>query len=131
MIGRLPSPSAGVTCMAPHKITLSTVFAGQKVGVKQVAENIWLVSFMHYDLGFFDLETTRLEPIANPFEAKVLPMCAAGSSTCPRRAAPRVGVDHVSPTASTRSAQKAEDDGADACDSSIPSAPGHWPQPLL
>jgi hypothetical protein len=27
------------------------------------------------DLGFFDLETTRLEPIANPFQAKVLPMC--------------------------------------------------------
>ena len=24
-----------------------------------------------YDLGFFDEETTRLEPIANPFEAKV------------------------------------------------------------
>ena len=28
-----------------------------------------------YDLGFFDEETTRLEPIPNPFEAKVLPMC--------------------------------------------------------
>ena len=27
-----------------------------------------------YDLGFFDDETGRLEPIANPFEAKVLPM---------------------------------------------------------
>jgi putative transposase len=49
--------------MAPHKITLSTVFAGQKVGVKQVADKIWLVSFMDYDLGFFDEETTRLEPI--------------------------------------------------------------------
>ena len=30
--------------MAPHKITLSTVFAGQKVGVKRVAEKIWLVA---------------------------------------------------------------------------------------
>ena len=65
----------GRICMAPHKIMLSTVFAGQKVGVKQVADKIWLVSFMDYDLGFFDEETTRLEPIANPFEAKVLPMC--------------------------------------------------------
>ena len=65
----------GRVCMAPHKITLSTVFAGQKVGVKQVADQVWLVSFMDYDLGFFDEETTRLEPIANPFEAKVLPMC--------------------------------------------------------
>jgi putative transposase len=29
---------------------------------------------MHYDLGYFDDETCRLEPIANPFGAKVLPM---------------------------------------------------------
>ena len=65
----------GRLCMAPYKIMLSTVFAGQNVGVKQVGDKIWLVSFMDYDLGFFDLETTRLEPIANPFEAKVLPMC--------------------------------------------------------
>ena len=61
--------------MAPHKITLSTVFAGQKVGVKQVGDKIWLLSFMDYDLGFFDEETTRLEPLPNPFQAKVLPMC--------------------------------------------------------
>jgi len=64
----------GRICMAPHKITLSTVFAGQNVGVKQVSDKIWLVSFMDFDLGFFDEETTRLEPIANPLEAKVLPM---------------------------------------------------------
>ena len=51
------------------------MFAGQKVGVKQTAEHIRLVSFMDYDLGFFDEETTRLEPIANPSEAKVLSMC--------------------------------------------------------
>jgi hypothetical protein len=28
------------------KINLSQAFAGQKVGVKQVEEKIWLVSFM-------------------------------------------------------------------------------------
>jgi putative transposase len=49
-------------------------FAGQKVGVKQVANKIWLVSFMQYDLGYFDHETCRLEAIDNPFAAKVLPM---------------------------------------------------------
>jgi putative transposase len=64
----------GRICMDRHKINLSTVFAGQNVGVKQVNDKIWLVSFMDYDLGFFDDETCRLEPIANPFEAKVLPM---------------------------------------------------------
>jgi hypothetical protein len=34
----------------------------------------WLVSFMHYDLGYFDHQTCRLEPIENPFAARVLPM---------------------------------------------------------
>jgi putative transposase len=43
------------------------VFAGQKVGVKQTAEHIRLVSFMDYDLGYFDDETCRLEPIEDPF----------------------------------------------------------------
>jgi hypothetical protein len=28
----------------------------------------------HYDLGFFDHETCRLESVDNPFEPKVLPM---------------------------------------------------------
>ncbi len=50
------------------------VFAGQKVGVEQVSDRIWLVSFMDYDLGYFDDETCWLEPIANPFSPKVLPI---------------------------------------------------------
>jgi hypothetical protein len=33
-----------------------------------------LVTFMHYDLDYFDAETCRLEPIQNPFRANVLPM---------------------------------------------------------
>jgi len=31
------------------KINVSRVFAGQKVGVKQVGDHVWLVTFMHYD----------------------------------------------------------------------------------
>jgi putative transposase len=53
---------------------LSQAFAGQNVGIKEVSDRIWLVTFMHYDLGFFDHEIGRLEPIADPFEPKVLPM---------------------------------------------------------
>ena len=53
---------------------LSQVFAGQKVGVKQTDDHIWLVTFMDYDLGYFDDETCRLEPIDNPFGPKLLPM---------------------------------------------------------
>ena len=48
--------------------------AAAKVGIKQVEEKIWLVSFMQYDLGFFDHETCRIESAANPFAAKLSPM---------------------------------------------------------
>ena len=64
----------GRICFGRRKIHLSTVFAGQNVGIKEVSDKIWLVSFMHYDLGFFDHETARLESAENPFAAKVLPM---------------------------------------------------------
>ena len=64
----------GRICFGRRKINLSLALAGQNVGVKQVTDRVWLVSFMQYDLGFFDDETGRLEPGANPFEAKVLPM---------------------------------------------------------
>jgi putative transposase len=65
----------GRICFGRRKINLSTVFAGQNVGVKEVSDRIWLVSFMDYDLGFFDHETGRLGCAENPFAAKVLPMC--------------------------------------------------------
>jgi putative transposase len=54
-------------------VNLSQVFAGQTVGVREVSERIWLVTFMHDDLGYFDDETCRLEPIENPFGPKVFP----------------------------------------------------------
>jgi hypothetical protein len=50
------------------------VLAGRAVGMKEVHDDIWLVSFMDYDLGYFDLETRVLEPLENPFGPKVLPM---------------------------------------------------------
>ena len=64
----------GRICFDQRKINLSQVFAGQNVGVKQVSDRIWLVTFMDYDLGFFDDETCRLESAGNPFAPKVLPM---------------------------------------------------------
>ena len=64
----------GRICIGRRKINLSTVFAGQNVGIKEVSDRIWLVSFMDYDLGFFDHETGRLGTADNPFAAKVLPM---------------------------------------------------------
>lgn len=46
--------------------------AGQKVGVKQTADHIWLVSFMEYDPGV--AETCRREPIDDPFGPRLSPM---------------------------------------------------------
>jgi putative transposase len=66
----------GRICFKGRKVNLSHVLAGQNVGVTQVADHLWLVTFMHYDLGYFDDEACRLEPIANPFGPKVLPMCS-------------------------------------------------------
>ena len=62
-------------------MNLSHAFAGQNVGVTQVGERIWLVTFMQYDLGYFDDETCRLEPIENPFGPKLLPMCSERTVT--------------------------------------------------
>jgi putative transposase len=64
----------GRLCFGRRKINLSQVFAGQNVGVREVADHIWLISFMHYDLGFFDDQCNRVECAPNPFTARVLPM---------------------------------------------------------
>ena len=66
--------TCGRICYRGRKVNVSQVFAGQLVGVRQVRERIWLVTFMDYDLGYFDDETCRLEAIENPFGPKVLPM---------------------------------------------------------
>lgn len=69
--------TCGRICIKTRKINLSQVFAGQRVGIKQVDDRLWLVSFMDYDLGYFDDTECRLEPIDNPFGAKLLPMSSA------------------------------------------------------
>lgn len=59
--------TCGRLCLFRKKINLSRCLAGQAVGVKEVDEGIWLVSFMDYDLGFVDLEARTLQPLPNPF----------------------------------------------------------------
>lgn len=66
--------ACGRICLHRKKINLSTVFAGQSVGIKEVEDGIWLVSFMHYDLGYFDLEQRTLQPLDNPFGPRLSPM---------------------------------------------------------
>ena len=47
---------------------------GQDIGIKEVDDKVWLVSFMDYDLGYFDEEAARVEAGTNPCGTKVLPM---------------------------------------------------------
>lgn len=53
----------GRICIGRRKVNFSTVFAGQYVGIREIADEIWLVSFMDYDLGFFDQDVNKVEPV--------------------------------------------------------------------
>ncbi len=66
--------ACGRICMHRKKINISTVMAGQRLGIKEVDDAIWLVSFMHHDLGYIDLEQKTLQTIDNPFGARLSPM---------------------------------------------------------
>jgi len=66
--------NCGRICMHRKKINVSTVLAGQRLGIKEVDEGIWLVSFMHDDLGFIDLAQKTLQPLDNPFGPRLSPM---------------------------------------------------------
>lgn len=66
--------ACGRICMHRKKINISTVPAGQKLGIKEIDDGIWIVSFMHYDLGYIDLEQRTLQTIDNPFGTRLSPM---------------------------------------------------------
>jgi hypothetical protein len=66
--------TCGRPCMLRKRINISTVLAGQEVGIKEVDEGIWIVSFMQYDLGFIDLEQKTLQPLDDPFGPRLSPM---------------------------------------------------------
>jgi transposase InsO family protein len=66
--------ACGRICLHRKKINISTVLAGQKLGIKEADDGIWLVSFMHYDLGYIDLEQKTLQPLDNPFGPRLSPM---------------------------------------------------------
>jgi hypothetical protein len=59
--------------MHRKRLNISTVLAGQRLGIKEV-DGIWIVSFMHDDLGFIDLEQKTLQPLDNPFGTGLSPI---------------------------------------------------------
>ena len=50
------------------------MFAGHDVGLRQVEDDVWLVSFMDYDMAYFDMESHKVSALENPFGPKVLGM---------------------------------------------------------
>ena len=62
--------ACGRICLHNKKINVSHVFSGQTLGIKEVEENTWLVSFMEHDLGYIDLEERSIQPLENPFGAR-------------------------------------------------------------
>ncbi len=55
-------------------MNISTVLGGRRLGIKEVDEGIWIVSFMPYDLGYIDLEQKTLQTLDNPFGPRLSPM---------------------------------------------------------
>ena len=70
----VPVTCCGRLCLHRKKINLSKSLAGQAVGIKEVEDGIWLVSFVDYDFGYVDWEERTLQPLENPFGPKVSPM---------------------------------------------------------
>jgi hypothetical protein len=57
----------GRICSQTMKVSLSRSFAGQQVGIKEMEDGIWVVSFLNYDLGYFDDKSRKVEPVEDPF----------------------------------------------------------------
>ncbi len=59
-------------CIGKRKINLSQVFAGQILGLREVADQVWLVSFMGDDIGFLDNAEDQVKPTTNPFAPEIV-----------------------------------------------------------
>ena len=64
--------NCGRICMHRKKINVSTVLAGQNLGIKEVDDGIWLVSFIRYDLGYIDPGTENPADHRQPVRHEVV-----------------------------------------------------------
>ena len=55
-----------------RSITINKIVAND---IFQVDNKIWLVQFMDYELGYFDMDTCRVELSVDPFGIKLCTMC--------------------------------------------------------
>lgn len=63
--------NCGRVCTRRGKIHVSRAFANQPVGLKEVDDHIWEVSFMDYDIGYFDEDSRKFAPKEDPFGMKI------------------------------------------------------------
>jgi hypothetical protein len=68
------SPPAVASACTARGSTSRPCSQAKGLGNKEVGDGIWLASFMHYDLGYFDLEQKTLQPLDNPFGPRLSPM---------------------------------------------------------
>jgi hypothetical protein len=75
-------PSANQSTTSDGAMLAAFPLAGQLVGLREVEDGIWLISFMHYDLGYIDLEQKTFQPIDNPFGTRLSPISQEQVVTC-------------------------------------------------
>ena len=56
------------------KIHFSTVSAGYNMGLRQIEDDVWLVSFMDCDMAYFDMESSRVKSLESSFGPEALGM---------------------------------------------------------
>jgi hypothetical protein len=59
----------------PWLQTIPPLMSMLRVGIKEVDDGIWIVSFMRYDLGYIDLEQKTLRASIAPLSANVYGTC--------------------------------------------------------
>jgi len=58
--GHIYLPGSGRT---PGNVFLSSALAGECVGVREIEDDLWLISFVDTDLGLLDLRNAKVQPI--------------------------------------------------------------------
>jgi hypothetical protein len=61
-------------CLGSSRPNRCTALAGPKADIGEADSRSWQLRRVRYEIGRFDLDTCRLEPVDNPFGAKLVTM---------------------------------------------------------
>ena len=65
---RVISKNGTLILPGKYRVFISSVLAGQPVGLTELEDEIWKITFMDYDLGYFDYESCQFIPLKLPPE---------------------------------------------------------------